>query len=268
MDGIFNSHFLNEGAYFQVTDDYIKAKYSLFGKIDCRISDIDFVTDKNNCLIIRLKNGKCHTVYGLTDARKLCFAIRKKMSFESAKNPEEIFKAIEKIKSEKKKNIIYIGCCFLLILISIFVTVFLTDFKEMHQFNKNDWTVFAAMSIILLAAMAVAFYFAEITGKKNIVTEKLQYTVRRTIIETSPLLYDKPTAVFTNIDYTVRYTVSGFPVDNTDYYISEYCFTEEELDSDFTLTETYENRSDIFDKYDGIDFRYVIDITSETEKST
>ncbi len=263
MYGIFNSHFLNEGAYLQISDDYIKAKYNLFGKIDCKLSDIDFVTDKNNCLIIRLKNGKCHTIYGLANARELCFAIRQKLSFEPAQSYEEIFKTIEKIKSEKKKGIINISCCFALTFISIFVTVFLTDFKEMYQFNKNDWTVFAVMSIILLAAMTVAFYFAGITGKKNIITEKLQYTAQRTIIETAPLLSGKPTAVFANIDYTVRYIVFGFPDDNTDYYISEYCFTEEELDSDYTLTVTYENKVDIFDKYKGIDFRYVIDITDK-----
>ena len=50
--------FYNFKAYFYIEGEVVKGKFHFFRKINCCISDIDFVLSQVNTLIIQLKNGK------------------------------------------------------------------------------------------------------------------------------------------------------------------------------------------------------------------
>ena len=141
--------------------------------------------------------------------------------------------------------------------INIFVTVFLTGEREMHEFSKIDWTIFAIMCAIEIATIIATFYFAQKTGGNNIPIEKLRYEIQRRIIETQPLLPGFVIAVYTDENYTGRITLFGYPHDSAVYY------SVQEFASDYTLFRAY--TSDVYDSQDELpaDFETLIDITDK-----
>ena len=85
------SWLLNHGAFIQINNDSIRAKYHLFGRIDCNMNDVDFALAQINTLTIQLKNGKRHTIMGLENPLELCSVIRRNMNFETTKQPKKPF---------------------------------------------------------------------------------------------------------------------------------------------------------------------------------
>ena len=176
---VIPSWLLNFGAFIHIDDDSIKAKYHWFGKIDCKLSDVTFAVARGNTLIIQLKDGKTHTIMGVENALPLASRIRRNMSFEVTEQPEVLMEKLNTLKSAKKKGLIYVCSGVALMFIIIFITVFLTGEREMHEFSNIDWTIFAIMVATEIATAVATFYFAGKTGKNNIPIEKLQYEIRR-----------------------------------------------------------------------------------------
>lgn len=94
LSASFLSLLWNRGAFFHISDNSVKIKYHLFGKIDCRLSDVEFVSAKTNTLIIQLKSGKCRTISGIKNPWELCREMRRKMSFEPAKSKKSLLKSL------------------------------------------------------------------------------------------------------------------------------------------------------------------------------
>ena len=82
-----------------IYDGHIKGKYHFFGKVDCKLSDVEFALARINTLIIQLKNGKCHTITGIENSHILASEIRSKMPFDLTKKPEVLIERLNKIKS-------------------------------------------------------------------------------------------------------------------------------------------------------------------------
>ncbi len=252
-----SSLLLNFGAFIRIEEDSIKAKYNWFGKIDCKLSDVVFAAARVNTLIIQLKDGKTHTITGVENSWPLAVMIRRNMAFEISERPEVIMEKLNELKSEKKKELIYVCSGLALMFINIFITVFLTGERELQEFGKIDWIIFAVMGVIEIATLIAVFYFAGKTGKNNITIEKLQYTLRRRIIETQPLLPGSVIAVYTDENYTGRITLFGYPYNNSVYY------SVQEFDSDYTLFKAY--TSYVYGSQDGLpaNFEALIDITDK-----
>ena len=251
------SFLFNYKAFFHIENEHIKAKYHLFGKINCKLSDITFAMARVNTLIIQLKDGKIHTIMGIENSWQLASIIRQNMPFEVNEQPETLIEKLNKLESSKKKGLIYVCSGVALMFINIFITVFLTGEREMHEFSNIDWTVFAIMGAIEIATVIATFYFANKTGKNNIPIEKLRYEIKRRIIETQPLLPGFIIAVYADEDYTGRITLFGYPHDSAVYY-SVQNFTP-----DYTLFKTY--TSDVYDNQEELpaDFEVLIDITKK-----
>lgn len=249
------SWLLNYGAYIHINEDSIKAKYHWFGKIDCKLSDVTFAVAGVNTLIIQLKGGKTHTIMGIANSWSLASIIRKNMSFEATEQTEVMIEKLEDLKSAKKKGLIYVCYGLAIMFINIFITVFLTGERSLHEFSKIDWIVLAIMGVIEIATVIAIFYFSKKTGKYNIPIQKQRYEIQRSIIETQPLLLGFIIAVYTDDDYTCRITLFGYPHNNAVYY------TVQELDAKFNLIQTY--TSEIFKDQEGLpeEFRSWIDIT-------
>lgn len=251
------SLFYNYKAYLYVDDNgYIKGKYRYFGKIDSRISDVEFASGKGNTLMIRLKNGKAHTVTGIENSWSLASVIRRNMPFEKTEQPETLIEKLNSLKSSGKKDLIYVCAGPVLMIIYIFVTVYFTGEREMHEFSNIDWTVFIVMGIIEIATILATFYFAQKIGKNQIVIEKLQYAIKRTIIETKPLPLGLVAGVYTDDDYIGRITVLGYPHQSAVYY------SVQEFDSEYNLLTVY--TSDTFESQEELPegFESLIDITN------
>ncbi len=87
---VIPSWFLNSGAFVQISEDSIKAKYHWFGKLNCKTDEIAFAMAQVNTLTIMLKSGKRHVIMGvenayelsLEDARKACVDAVRKLSID------------------------------------------------------------------------------------------------------------------------------------------------------------------------------------------
>ena len=254
---VIPSWLLNFGAFIHIDEDSIKAKYHWFGKIDCKLSDVTFAVARGNTLIIQLKDGKTHTIMGVENALPLASMIRRNMSFEVTEQPEVLMEKLNTLKSAKKKGLIYVCYGVALMFIIIFITVFLTGEREMHEFSNIDWTIFAIMVATEIATAVATFYFAGKTGKNNVPIEKLQYTIQRRIIETQPLLPGFVIAVYTDENYTGRITLFGYPNDSAVYY------SVQEFTSDYTLFRAYTSEVYGSQKELPADFETLIDITDK-----
>lgn len=254
---VIPSWLLNLGAYIHIDETSIKAKYHWFGKIDCKLSDITYAVARINTLIIQLKDGKTHTIMGVANPWPLASIIRRNMSFEVTEQPEILMEKLNNLRAAKKKELISVCSGVALMFIIIFITVFLTGEREMHEFSNLDWTVFAIMGAIEIATVIATIYFAQKTGKNNIPIEKLHYEIQRRIIETQPLLPGFVIAVYTDENYTGRITLFGYPNDSAVYY------TVQELDAGYNLVQEY--TSETFEDQEGLieGFRSLIDITDK-----
>ena len=254
---VIPSWLLNLGAYIHIDETSIKAKYHWFGKIDCKLSDITYAVARINTLIIQLKDGKTHTIMGVANPWPLASIIRRNMSFEVTEQPEILMEKLNNLRAAKKKELISVYSGVALMFIIIFITVFLTGEREMHEFSNLDWTIFAIMGAIEIATVITTIYFAQKTGKNNIPIEKLHYEIQRRIIETQPLLPGFVIAVYTDENYTGRITLFGYPNDSAVYY------TVQELDAGYNLVQEY--TSETFEDQEGLieGFRSLIDITDK-----
>ena len=254
---VIPSWLLNSGAFIHIDEDSIKAKYHWFGKIDCKLSDVVFAVARVNTLIIQLKDGKTHTIMGIENSWPLASIIRRNMSFEVTEQPETLNEKLNNLKANKKNGLIYVCSGVALMFVIIFITVFLTGEREIHEFSNIDWTIFAIMLATEIATAVATFYFAWKTGKNNIPIEKLQYEIQRRIIETQPLLTGFVIAVYTDENYTGRITLFGYPNVSAVYY-SVQAFA-----SDYTLFRAY--KSDVYDSQEELpaNFETLIDITEK-----
>ncbi len=254
---VIPSWLLNLGAYIHIDETSIKAKYHWFGKIDCNISDVDFVLGQGNSLTIQLNNGKRHTIMGIENAFSLSSAIRQNMSFETTEQPNVLIQKLNDLKQAKKQGVINVCLCLALMFINIFVTVFLTGERDLHEFSKTDWIIFIIMGVLELIIVIGAFYLAQKTGKNNLPIEKLQFLICKSIIETKPPLPNYLIQVLTDDNYRERISIFGYPHRNTVYFIVEAFDADYNLIQVFT-SETYENHSDL-----PADFETLIDITDK-----
>lgn len=251
------SWLLNFGAFIHVDEDSIRARYHWFSRINCKLSDVDFALTGFNTLIIQLKNGKQHTIMGVGNPQALCSAIRRNLCFDSTEPPEKLIEKLSNLKSAKQKSILNVCSCFLLMVINIFVTVFLTDGRELSEFHKIDWIIMAIMGVIECSTIIITFHFTQIADANNISIEKMLYAIRRRVIETKPLLPVYVIAVYTDANYSGRITVCGYPHQSGIYYSVQKLDAEYNLVNEYT-SDTYENQEALPDS-----FKDLIDITQK-----
>ena len=79
------------------------------------------------------------------------------MPFEEIDQPEILIQKSNEIKLARKKDIVYVCAGIILMFINILITVFLTDEKDLSEFNRNDWITFSIMGIIEIITVAVTF---------------------------------------------------------------------------------------------------------------
>ena len=246
---------LTSNGYIYVDKDSIKARYSCFWKIDSKLTDVSFASAQGTSLTIQLKNGDTHTIMNITNAWQLASFIRKNIPLNETEQPCILIEKLNDLKNARKKSLVYICFGIVLMFLNIFFTVLLTDGKELNEFGKTDWIIFSIMGAIELITVIVVFCFAQKAGKKIVPIEKMQYTIRRRIIETTALLPGKAISVFTDEDYSERITVFGFSNDDKVYYI------EQVLNPDYSLDTVYE--SEIYEDIDKLyeELNSPVDIT-------
>ena len=251
------SMLLNHGAYIHVGENTIKAKYHWFGKLDHSIEDIEFVLPQINTLTILLKNGKRHTIMGIENPWTLSSAIRKQRFEMEAGSPDHLRQQLAQAQATRKKELLWLLGGIVLMFANIFIAVLLTGGRDLHEFSKLDWTLFAVMCLVELATVIGLFYAAQRCGKQLLPIEQLKYRLRGAIIATHPLPTNDTIAVYTDENRTRRIIVCGFPNDESVYYSVQEIIGNDSLETVHT--------SKIYDSMDDLpeaDFSTLIDITT------
>lgn len=246
----------NRGAFIQINEDSIKAKYHLFGKIDCKISDTLFVMPQMNTLTILLKNGKRHVIMGIKNPQLLAAEIRRKNFTLETQHPESLHKEIEAQQAAKKKKLIWVIVSCIIMFANIFLAAALTGGREMHAFSNLDWFLFVAAGIIEIVAVVAMFIFADQCGKYQLPIAHLKHRLKGAYIAFHPLPPGNAKRIYTDINNTGRLIVCGFPNDESVYCIIQQFMTPSQLETVHT-TEIYENESVLAEDLTGY-----IDITT------
>ena len=219
-------------------------KYHYFGKIDCLISDVYFALGGNNTVIIQQKNGKSHTIMGIINSWYIASEIRKQ-SFEiEAEEPDSIRQQLNHAQATRKKELLLVLGGISLIFANIIIAVLLTGGRDLHEFGKLDWTLFAMMGFVELATVIGLFFIAQRCGKHLHLIEQLKYRLRGAIIATHPLPTNSTTAIYTDENYTGRILVCGFPNDESVYYCVQEIVGDFELETVHT-SEIYSSTAEL-----------------------
>ena len=209
------SMLLNRGAYIHIEGNTIKAKYHWFGKLDCSIDDIEFVSPQINTLTILLKSGKRHVIMGVENSWALGSAIRRQVFEIEKEAPDSLRQKLSLAQATRKKELWWVLGGIVLMFANIFIAVLLTGGRDLNEFSRLDWILFAAMGVIELLTLVGLFYVAQRCGKHLLPIEQLKYRLRGAVIATHPLPTNNITAVYTDENHTGRIVVCGFPNDDS-----------------------------------------------------
>lgn len=247
----------NLGACLRVEEDAVCGRYGWFRRLNCKLDEVAFVLPQINTLTILLKNGKRHIISGIRNSYEICSAIRRQKFQPEEETPEVLRAELDQLTEARKKELLgVIGGCILLF-VNIFLAVYLTGGRELHDFSKLDWMLFGIMSVAELLTAVGLFYMAGRCGKHLLLMEQLRYRLRGAVILSCPLPSNHVREVYTDCNYAGRIVVCGYPNDECVYY------SLQTFDGGWDL-ETVDT-SVIYDSLDELpseDFAKLIDISS------
>ena len=230
----------NRKAYLHIDDDKIIGRFGFFNKLECNISDITFVLPQFDTLHIVLNDRK-YSVKGINNAYDISAYIRQKIPFSPYNVTEEIIeKHIKEPKKKQKNNIILVFCMLILSFAWLFITVFLTEEKELSEFTRTDWIYFCIMLILEIPTVISMYVFAIKSGKGNLQFQKHVYKIKRSIVESTPLLSGPGClkSVFTDSECSQRITLYCNCVENDPLSV---CYNVEIIDESFNLIFQYQS---------------------------
>ncbi len=248
--------FWNRGAYIRVEDNRISGRYHWFGRLDCGLDEVDFVSANMNTLIVTLKSGKRHTVMGVENSWDMFGTIQWKIHRLETETPDTLKQQLAQAKTARKKEMDRVLCGAVLLFAPIFLAAFLTDGKELGEFTSVDWVILGVMGALELALMTVLFWWADRCGKALLPTEQLEYRLRGAVLLAAPLPNNHIAAVYIDASHTERVVVCGFSGDE-----SVYCM-EQKITGDYKVETVH--TSEIYDSCDDLPnerFAYLIEVT-------
>ena len=100
---------MNAGAYFHIRENKIKARYGLFGRIDCSMDEIEYALPRNNELIIGMKDGKHHTITEISNSYELSSAIRRQNFTLETETPDVLAAQLNENETSFNKRMIWMA---------------------------------------------------------------------------------------------------------------------------------------------------------------
>ena len=230
----------NYGAYLCIDETgNVRGKYHYFGKIHCHVSQISFATGHMNNLVLIQNDGTVHSIIGIDQPWLFANDVLKQLDFQDKQMPSELMAQYKKRKKAQVLSVLLTALFSVLMFVILFVAAALTGQREMEEFTKVDWWIFAEMMVVFFIDMCAMFYCAMKIGKHTPHLLQLQYQIHRRLIETQPLP-GNPVKIYADANYTGRMVVCGFPQDASVYYIVERFGKKNTLDKIFQ-SEIFEN---------------------------
>ncbi|MBR6407422.1 MAG: hypothetical protein IKS19_02350 [Clostridia bacterium] len=229
--GVLSLRF-NRGAFLQIGDDRLTAKYGINRSVDIPLEDIDLVWHGAGSLVIETKDKMRHEINGLINAYELCRYLRDKLECGP---PDEDMPALKtRLKSAKarRRRYLLMGCAaFAFIFAAIFLTVMATGGRDLSDFSRRDWLIFIIFAALELLALVMAFRFASRSGKEMYEAQRLGAKLREKAMYNAPVLPGYAAAVYADADFRQRITVFNMPSMQSQY------ITVEEVTPDYGLSE-------------------------------
>ena len=255
----------NHKAYLCINDNKIVGKFGFFKRLECNISEVTFVLAQNDTIHIVLKDKKYY-IMGIENAYAISVFIQQKMTFSPCNVTESLIERIKKRTHDRKKNIIIVFCTIGLSFVWLLIAIFLIDSsKEFSDFTQRDWGIFAILCTLELPTIIAMFVFAIKSGKQNLQLEKQIYDVKRSILETSPLLWGPGSlrAVLTDSLCSKRITVYCGCVENDPL---STCCRIEIFDENYKLQFIFQTEIFTMENFDE-EFEGLLDITDKFKHS-
>lgn len=238
-----SSLLFNFRAYIRVQDGRLQARYHWFGRLDCPLEEVSFVLPQLNTLTVLLKNGKRHTISGVTEPFELCHHIRLQTFRMEQEDPAALRARLGDLKTRRKRELflVMVGICAMFGIIAL--ATLLTGGRDLGEFGTRDWIVMAVMGVVELVTVGLTFLAAQMTGSKQLLTDELTFRLRGAVIATHPLPGGNVTAVYTDADRMGRVTLCRIPGGGVYYQVEEFDasgllytdFTSEVADSEEDL---------------------------------
>ena len=251
----------NRGAYICIDESTVKARYHFFGKLDCNIKDIEFVLPQVNTLSILLKNGKRHVIVGIENSWELSDYLRLQCFEIERESPDAIRQKLSLAQTARWREIRLALIGIVLMFAEITVTVLLTGGRDAYDFTKTDHVVSAVMYCVGAITLIGTFLVAEHAGKNLRPIEHLKYRLRGALIVSSPLPTSNAIAAYTDLDYSGRLVICGFPNDESVYFCQQDFMKDFELETAYT-SEIYSSRDKLPNE------EQLIDITASVLANT
>lgn len=228
----------------QIEENHIFARYHWFGKLDCPISDVEFVLPQINTLTVLLKNGKRHVITVVEDSWQISSAIRKQAFTIEKESPERLRQKLNEEKDARKKDLFWVLGASVTLFANILIAVFLTGGKDFHEFSNQDWILLGIMGVIELLTIIALFYLAQRAGKLILPIEQLKYRLKGALIASQPLPPGNARHVYADENCYARIIVCGFPNDENVYYCVQEFTADFRLETVYT-SDIYESQEDL-----------------------
>ncbi len=229
----------NRKAYLHIHGNQITGRFGLFKRLDCDITDITFVLAQFDQLHILTKDRK-YRIQGVKNASAISAFIKQRIPFTPCKLTKDVLENTKKHIRNRNKKLILVFCTMGLSFVWLFITVFLTDAKDLPEFNSADWKIFSVFCVVEALTVITMLTLAIKSGKGNLQIEKQVYEVKRSVLESTALLpgpgYVK--AVLTDSECSCRITVYYGCIENEAF--SAY-YTTEGLDTNYNLRFLYQS---------------------------
>ena len=255
----------NHKAYLYINDNKIVGKFGFFKRLECNISEVTFVLAQNDTINIVLKDRKYY-IMGIKNAYAISAFIQQKMPFSPCKVTNEAVENIKKRVKDRRKNIIFVICGIGLSFAWLFITIFLTGARDLPEFSRVDWIIFSIMCILEIPTIIAMFIFAIKSRKGNIGFEKQIYDVKRSVLETAPLLWGPGDlrAVLVDILCSKRITVYCGCVESNPL---STCCNIEILDENFNLQFLFQTETFIMENFDE-EFEGLVNLTDKIKNTS
>lgn len=215
-------------------DEEKTSAFCHFGlSLKCNISDVKSVSCSAISITINLKNGKNYNIINLENGYELSKYIQKRMTLQQTilENTQDAKAAILSLKVKCKKEGIASITCFLLTIPGIILTSALTNWKELHEFGRQEWIIFSIMFAIGVLAVILMCIFLRKYLFDNDRCLKTQKALYQTLLRTAPIQPGNAIKVFLDDEYHASYrlVIFGFPNSEKVY------FTAEDVDQQFEM---------------------------------
>lgn len=208
----------NRGAFLRLDETGIRARYNWLGRVDCSFDEVAFAQAQLNTLVILLKNGKRHSITGVSNTLELSQAILRSCYRPETQSPDALQDELKRLEAQRKKGIYRLlgimGAMFAL----IFLAIVLTGGRDIPDFSRTDWIIVGGLCVVELALMAVLFPLANRSAKEQLPIAYMKYRMRGALLLHATLPSNQVHSLYVNAENTGRVIVCGFPNRENVYY--------------------------------------------------